>query len=36
MPEMDGFEVLAIMNKNKWIERVPGHHHLQRKALPRT
>ena len=23
MPEMDGFEVLAIMNKNKWIERVP-------------
>ncbi|RHV85844.1 diguanylate cyclase [Lachnospiraceae bacterium OF09-33XD] len=23
MPEMDGFEVLAIMNKNKWIERIP-------------
>ena len=23
MPEMDGFEVLAIMSKNKWIERVP-------------
>ena len=24
MPEMDGFEVLAIMNKNKWIERIPA------------
>ena len=23
MPEMDGFEVLAMMNKNKWIERIP-------------
>lgn len=23
MPEMDGFEVLAIMNKNKWIEHIP-------------
>lgn len=23
MPEMDGFEVLAVMNKNRWIEDVP-------------
>lgn len=23
MPEMDGFEVLAMMNKNEWIERIP-------------
>ena len=23
MPEMDGFEVLAIMNKNHWIEDIP-------------
>lgn len=23
MPEMDGFEVLAMMNKNRWIERIP-------------
>lgn len=23
MPEMDGFEVLAMMNKNGWIERIP-------------
>ncbi|MEW4413242.1 diguanylate cyclase [Clostridium sp. AN503] len=23
MPEMDGFGVLAMMNKNKWIERIP-------------
>lgn len=23
MPEMDGFEVLAMMSKNKWIERIP-------------
>lgn len=23
MPEMDGFEVLAMMNKNKWIGRIP-------------
>lgn len=23
MPEMDGFEVLAMMNKNKWIEKIP-------------
>lgn len=23
MPQMDGFEVLAVMNKNKWIERIP-------------
>jgi len=23
MPEADGFEVLAIMNKNKWLEQIP-------------
>ena len=23
MPEMDGFEVLAVMNKNKWIDEIP-------------
>ena len=23
MPEVDGFEVLAIMNKNKWLEQIP-------------
>ena len=23
MPEMDGFEVLAVMNKNHWIEDIP-------------
>ena len=23
MPEMDGFEVLAVMGKNKWLENVP-------------
>ena len=23
MPKMDGFEVLAIMNKNKWLEQIP-------------
>ena len=23
MPEMDGLEVLALMNKNKWIEQIP-------------
>ncbi len=23
MPEMDGFEVLAVMNQKKWIEDVP-------------
>ena len=23
MPEMDGFEVLAMMNRNGWIERIP-------------
>ncbi len=23
MPEMDGFEVLAVMNKHKWIEDIP-------------
>lgn len=23
MPEMDGFEVLAVMNKNHWIENIP-------------
>jgi len=23
MPEMDGFEVLAVMNKNRWIEDTP-------------
>lgn len=23
MPEMDGFEVLAMMNRNKWIEQIP-------------
>lgn len=23
VPEMDEFEVLAIINKNKWIERIP-------------
>lgn len=23
MPEMDGFEVLSIMNKNRWIENIP-------------
>ena len=23
MPEMDGFEVLVMMNKNEWIERIP-------------
>ena len=23
MPKVDGFEVLAIMNKNKWLEQIP-------------
>ena len=23
MPKVDGFEVLAIMNKNKWLEQLP-------------
>ena len=23
MPKADGFEVLAIMNKNKWLEKIP-------------
>ena len=23
MPEMDGFEVLTLMSKNDWIERIP-------------
>lgn len=23
MPEMDGFEVLALMNKNRWIDNIP-------------
>lgn len=23
MPEVDGFEVLAIMNKNRWLEQIP-------------
>ena len=23
MPEMDGFEVLAVMGKNKWLESIP-------------
>ena len=23
MPEMDGFEVLEIMNQNNWVEEVP-------------
>lgn len=23
MPEMDGFEVLAVTNKNKWIDEIP-------------
>ena len=23
MPEMDGFEVLAVMNKNDWIKEIP-------------
>ena len=26
MPEMDGFEVLAMMNKYHWIDEVPSHH----------
>lgn len=23
MPEMDGFEVLALMNRYKWIDSIP-------------
>ena len=23
MPKVDGFEVLAILNKNKWLEQIP-------------
>lgn len=29
MPVMDGFEVLTYMNRNRWIEDIPGYHDFQ-------
>ena len=29
MPKMDGFEVLAYMNRDKWIEGYTGDHDFQ-------
>lgn len=33
MPEMDGFEVLAMMNKYHWIDEVPRHHDFGRECV---